>query len=163
MVLFKLVLVMVQIDTIQFNYIPIAGEKHHITFVSTHDKAKLYIDGKLVDTKSDPGVSGNNSYETMAIGDRGDHDRNRGWNPMDGEISNFQIYNKALTTDEIAKVSKGATVDGLVAHYEFNDPNDLGKDSTGKHNGVNHGAVQVDGPTKTVMIDKDVEVSFYHE
>ena len=134
------------------------NEWHHYTFVKNGATLTTYVDGIMIHNH----VSCTKNLTTAFGAKFGTKDTQNVYH-LNGKINDVQIYNKALTADEIAKVSKGATIDGLVAHYEFNDPNDLGKDSTGKHNGVNYGAVQVDGPTKTVMIDKDVEVSFFSE
>jgi hypothetical protein len=115
-----------------------AGKEHNISIVSTADNAFVYIDGVQVAEKGSAlDISGNNTNFT--IGRQGDLNETE---YLDGEISDIQIYNRPLDEQELAFVNSGEAITTdiiLVAHYAFDDPNNLGFDSSLQHHADEHG------------------------
>ena len=127
------------------------GNYHHV--VVTRNQATgqkiIYIDGVL-DTFGSGSTSLLNAPQKLTLGalaDASDPNANdfNYYNGFDGEVDDLQIYAGVLSAGDVASLfaNPGATVpDGggftgghkSVAHYAFEDSNDLGHDSSGNGN-----------------------------
>lgn len=123
------------------------GKWHHVTFVYNQDQqTKLYVDGNLQNSVNAPPVSNFVSTLQVAIGGFVSNSCPQNHN-FQGKIDDVRIYNRALSDAEIKQLAGMNQETGLVAHYCFDDANDIGKDcSTNGNNGVAQGTVsQVPG------------------
>ncbi len=110
----------------------------------TYDRSSLkiciYIDGELVNERTrttDFSLYLASGLRFGAYAVNTEANRQRGF---DGDMDNIQIWNRALTPDEVAADWRrkgnlgGASVvvkQKPVAHWKFDDPSNLGKDSSG--------------------------------
>ncbi|MDO4713698.1 MAG: hypothetical protein Q4B28_03470 [bacterium] len=67
-----------------------------------------------------------------------------------GQIDELKIWNYALTPEQVQAEYDAAPAlpdtQELVLHYDFEDADNLGKDSSGKANhGTNHNTTQIEG------------------
>ena len=115
---------------------------HHIVgvFDKINSIGKIYIDGILEVSEK---FYQYDSEKELVVGKRGyvsDYYFN-------GQISDIQIYNKALTPDEVKIISNGgiADKDHLVAWYDFEGKYPYADKSGNGHNGINYGTTIVDG------------------
>jgi len=125
--------------------------KYKVSMVFDGDERKfyLYINGKLIGSVYDPAWTKlakakfyNGYTDDPIIG--GFLYTN---NYSKSKISNIQLYNKALSPQEVEIVSNGSIADknSLIAHYDFEGSNPFADKSGHGHDGVNHGATIVDG------------------
>jgi Ca2+-binding RTX toxin-like protein len=104
------------------------GKAFNLTIVSTSDNAYVYIDGVKVATKGSA-LSITGSNDTFTIGRQGDGNSEYFY----GSISDIQIYDRALNTEEISTIAKSTEViqtGNLIAHFDF-DINHPTTDITG--------------------------------
>lgn len=127
---------------------------HYVTITAstTDKKAYYYLDGALQSTEDMAGTQFTMAATGMVFTIGGQCNPNDKWfaNGMKGSFADFRIYNKALDAAMVVEVmnmsgitagSDGDNVDWidpetegrLIAHYEFKDANNVGKDSTGNH------------------------------
>ncbi len=72
------------------------GRWYYVVFTYDGQERKLYIDGQLKASRKDTGNV--NTGGTFNIGNRNSH-----LEPMDGQVDDIKIYNRALSADEIAQ------------------------------------------------------------
>ncbi len=102
--------------TRDFGYkVPTDGSEHTVTIVGTMQATRLYVDGELVtflSQKSDQDGLGSGAISTLyssvllpleKIGQ-----------DFSGDIANIDVYNKALSAEEVAAMAAGAEDDGMV-------------------------------------------------
>lgn len=87
----------------------------HIAAVRDAQGLKLYVNGKLVGTRSYTGSAPNSG--TLGIGIQpGATDRK-----FRGAMAAVQIYNRALTADELMSLTPDQPLDGLILGYDMSD------------------------------------------
>ncbi|MGA1842466.1 MAG: LamG-like jellyroll fold domain-containing protein [bacterium] len=101
-----------------------------VTYNGITGDACVYLDGVLHKTKNLGSFIPQTSYN-LYIGKR------PGREQFKGLIDDIYIYNRALSESEIRRIYL-SEVDSLVGYWKFDDPNDLGLDSSGYGN---HGKV----------------------
>ena len=142
-------------DTAAFNVPETSdGNWHHLLITYDQSALKVFLDGNLEATPSPP-----SSYVTsggFTIG---------GWSItgnrlFDGEISNVQIFNTALTTTNVASLYNNGTplsdmssFTSLVSWYKLNNTTTGIQDSKGSNNGTNNGATEYPGFVNTLVGD----------
>lgn len=114
------------------------GWWHHIAISYNSKNVKFYVDGKLA---SEGVVETDISAWDVAkayIGKTGVW----GDGSYNGYLDDFRVYGKALTSDEIVEVNNISVDDYLRVQYDFEDTQNLGKDSSGNNrNGTAHNNV----------------------
>ena len=75
----------------------------HIAFVFEKNRACLYVDGKLVDTKEGASDLSLFNGQDLYIGKFSDR-----WYPFNGAIDEVMIHNRALTAEEVNMIAKYA-------------------------------------------------------
>ena len=135
------------------------GEVHTVTHVLDGDHQILYVDG-----------------EKMAIGDKGTSDFN--WDSrieigyctdakldyFDGEIGDVQLYDTALSGEEVKSIVDGDTVDNghLLIHYDFEGDEPFSDKSGNGHDtiaGGNPSIVEFAGAGGAFNSDEDVALT----
>ena len=137
-------------NTIEFNAfggqltIPLEiGKKYNITFTATaNNEIKLYEDGQFVATST---TSNRNPANNMNIGSRsGDVGNTSQAFHSKVDVYNLQIWNKALTQQEIQgyiQTKPTGNETGLIAYYDFSDGQGTTlTDSAGNNDGTIVGA-----------------------
>ena len=122
----------------------------------TYDRSSLkiciYIDGRLVSDRTRTTDFSLNLASGLRFGVYGVNDENNRKRAFDGDMDNIQIWSRALSAGEIsADWRRKGNIAGdktivkptPVAHWTFDDANDLGKDSSG--NGFHLTAVKGSG------------------
>ena len=78
---------------------------HHLLGTFDGTNGKLFIDGKLIDTKS---YSGGSNNELIVIG--GD-DSSSTYRPFQGQIDDVRIFNYALTAEQVKQtMNEGSAI-----------------------------------------------------
>jgi hypothetical protein len=83
---------------------------HHVYLTYDGARVKLYVDGKLKDSK--PATGPIDSAPVLHIGQRNATD-NAAVDFFKGRLDDIQIYNRALTADEVRKKYKNGTTQSL--------------------------------------------------
>ena len=87
----------------------------HITAVRDAQGLKLYVNGKLVGSKAFTGNA--TTASRLGIGIQPDATDRK----FRGDMAAVQIYNRALTVDEIKALTPDKTLDGLILGYDMSD------------------------------------------
>ncbi|HJT81552.1 MAG TPA: LamG-like jellyroll fold domain-containing protein, partial [Chthoniobacterales bacterium] len=100
---------------------PVAGRWYHIafTFDDTAKRATLYLDGAVVATNVS---AGSIQYDNHPVLLGGDIDFGSATNFFNGRIDEAAIYNRALSTAEIASIYNAGTAGRTVTGPYFNTP-----------------------------------------
>ena len=117
------------------------GNWHHICFTQGGRTRKLYLDGQLAaEAQTSEDVS--TTWDNSCIGAIRGADMSHLSSVYDGDMDEFMIANRAWSAEEVAAVARGKvprrTVSTFMeklprplAHWAFDDPSDIGKDSSG--------------------------------
>ena len=129
------------------------GSWYNVSGTYDGTNVKLYLDGVLKDTVALTGTV-RNASQSFRIGVYGSSSY------FDGEISNVQIFNTALTTTNVASLYNNGTplsdmssFTSLVSWYKLNNTTTGIQDSKGSNNGTNNGATEYPGFVNTLVGD----------
>ena len=129
------------------------GSWYNVSGTYDGTNVKLYLDGVLKDTVALTGTV-RNASQSFRIGVYGSSSY------FDGEISNVQIFNTALTTTNVASLYNNGTplsdmssFTSLVSWYKLNNTTTGIEDAKGSNNGTNNGATEYPGFVNTLVGD----------
>ncbi len=119
-----------------------ANQWNHIALVITPTAATLYLNGiAATNTTSHPVDALNDAF---MLGVDGSNGTNRNFGGIMDEVC---IYNRSLSQNEIREqmhLTKPASTNGLIAYYQFNEPNGLILDKVGiNHASPSNSAVRI--------------------
>ena len=137
--------------------LPQDGESHNVTFSydGENNSVKLYVDGSEVASSSQNVPDSLRVYDNdLLFGERGSNNQS-----FEGTFDDIQVYDRALTADEVETVAAGGVVeDGLVVHYDFEGENPLADKSGNGHDAtLQNGAELQSAFVETTMSDIEVE------
>lgn len=147
-------------------------EWSYVTGVRDGHNLYLYVNGVLVGTATDPVVTNTNSNIPLNIGSASFTEAPYRRYFFNGKIDDIRIYNRALSGQEISKLSEIHECifnpsQGLLAHYPFNgNANDVsGNSLSGTVNGATpalsksgtqNGALSFDGTDDNVELGQSI-------
>jgi len=117
------------------------GNWHHICFTQGGRTRKLYLDGQLAaEAQTSEDVS--TTWDNSCIGAVRSATVSANGSAYDGDMDEFMIANRVWSAAEVAAVARGRMPRQAVttfmeklprplAHWAFDDPSDIGKDSSG--------------------------------
>ena len=117
------------------------GNWHHICFTQGGRTRKLYLDGQLAaEAQTSGDVS--TTWDNSCIGAIRSATLSANSSAYDGDMDEFMIANRVWSAEEVAAVARGRVPRRAVstfmeklprplAHWAFDDPSDIGKDSSG--------------------------------
>ena len=93
------------------------GQWHHVAGTFDGKLLRLYIDGKMVAEREDPGQIGHGSSTSSFIGSFGERKE-----PFHGGIDDVRVYGRALTDAQVAELAAGgkeAAAHAIVGHWKL--------------------------------------------
>lgn len=106
---------------IYINFVPTLNTWYHLCVVSTSSKTQLYVDGEFYGETASATATNFNKSIDIHIGSR-----YTGANWFGGNVSDFRLYNTALSPYEIKEIAQG-----LLLHYKGDVRDGLAIDSSG--------------------------------
>lgn len=135
------------IDSNDTNYAD--GQWHHVAHVLDGVNQIIYVDGVEV-ARGDKGISNFDWQNDILIGRSAD----AAVDNFTGQMADVQIYDAALSAEEVQALMEGEIQDALALHYNFEGGAPLVDVSGNGHNAIEHGAPAYGeaGPTYAQML-----------
>jgi len=123
------------------------GKETTLSIVYDGDSMAVYQDGALLQDVTDFGIGRNESMQKLTIGGPSNIPNSYEY---EGTVDDVQVYNQALSADEIATIQEGYTLDGkdLALHYDFEENSQLS-------NATLHGDASV---IETIVTNEDTSL-----
>jgi hypothetical protein len=118
------------------------GVEATLTIVYNGNTISIYQDGNLIGTDNIPETGRNLSMQNVTLGGPSNIPNAYEYK---GEIDDVQIYNQALSADDVVSIQNGNTLDNsnLTLYYDFEGDNPLADKSGNNNNAIAHGNATV--------------------
>jgi len=118
------------------------GVETTLTLVYNGKTMSIYQDGNLIGIDNTPGAGRNLSMQNITLGGPANIPNAYEYK---GEIDDVQIYNQALSADDVVAIQNGNTLDNsnLTLYYDFEGDNPLADKSGNNNNAIAYGNATV--------------------